>query len=224
MHPKAPRFIESRSRTLLIRTVLFLVLGTFALSSVALGGMARHPRQLPLSGTVRLEQGPVPAPTVSPSSDVTALPPTLDAGAPTYETLDFVEAQGGIFSIPYDRLSALAMNAPRSVIVIEGALYQALVEGSRLEPLYRQIQKHQIKCLEASSFANGETYSLAVVPMTTLMQGRGPLGIPAPPHPMLVPGDNAGEELPVITRIRIVLQEPYHFDGKTGAYTSDEGK
>src|ERR1019366_1115390 len=158
MHPKAPRFIESRSRTLLIRTVLFLVLGTFALSSVALGGMARHPRQLPLSGTVRLEQGPVPAPTVSPSSDVTALPPTLDAGSPTYETLDFVEAQGGIFSIPYDRLAALAMNAPRSVIVIEAALYQAIVEGSRLEPVYRQIQKRQINCLEASSFANGETY------------------------------------------------------------------
>ena len=167
MHPKRPRFIESRSRSLLVRTVLFLVLGTFALSSVALGGMARHPRQLPLSETVRLEQGPVPAPTASRSADATAPPTTLDAGAPTYEALDFVEVQGGIFSIPYDRLAALAVNAPRSVIVIEGALYQAIVEGSRLEPLYRQIQKRQIKCLEASSFSNGETYSLPVVPMTT---------------------------------------------------------
>jgi hypothetical protein len=222
MNPKEPRFIESRSRTLLIGMLLLLVLGTFAVSSVALGGMARHPRQPPVAGTVQLEQGLVPASTAS--SNVTTMPPILDAGASTYEALDFIEAQGGIFSIPYDRLAALAMNAPRSVIVIEGALYQAIVEGNRLEPLYRQIQKRRINCLEASSFANGETYSLPVAPMTTLMLGRGPLGIPEPPHPTLVPGDNAGEELPVITRIRIVLQEPYHFDGKTGAYTSDQGR
>jgi len=201
-----------------------LALTTFGLASVGGGAFLQAHRH----GALLEATASAAAPSASRSADDAgappASPPRVPTEPPTFEAIDFVEEQGGIFSIPYDRLAALALNAPRTVAVIEGALYQAIIEGDRLEPVYRQIQKRRINRLEASSFANGETYLLPVVPMTTLMQGRGPLGIPAPPHPTLVPCDGPGDEVPVITRIRIVLQEPYHFDGKTGAYRSDGGR
>jgi hypothetical protein len=228
MHPTLLRFIETRSRIATIRRVLFFaVLGIFLLSSVALGGMTRHPRVPPPSGTLHLESGLVPVPSASRSPDATAPPPAAhDAGPlPVYEAIDFVEEQGDVFALSYDHLSALALNPQRTVCVLEYTLYQALVEGQNLEPLYRDIRKRRIERLEASSLANGATLTLPVVPLVSLPRSHAGAfenrawghSLPAPLVPLMAAGDGA----PVITRVRVVLPSPYHF-GKSGEYVRDE--
>ena len=114
------------------------------------------------------------------------------------------------------------MNAPGTCIVLEsGSVYQGIIEGRHPQALYRQLLKHGVGRLEASSIANGGTFSLPVVPMSTLLQGRGPLGLPAPPHPMLVSTDDPEDEQPIVTRVRVCIDVPFHFSGCNGDYVAD---
>jgi hypothetical protein len=141
---------------------------------------------------------------------------------PDYDAMDFVEESGSIYSIPFDRICALSINAPRTVCVIEGPFYQAVIEGSNLEPLYRQIQKRQIGTLKADSLADGDTYSVPVVPMATLMElSKAKASGAATPE--LAAQVDSILQAPVIGRVRVVPNVPFHFDGRTGAYVSDEG-
>lgn len=232
MDPKLSSFIAQRCREVTIRrTVLLALLALFVASLLGMGCMTRRPaRQQPLSGVVHLESGleslPPPPPAIamdagSPVPTASPLPRSVDAGAEVFDALEFREDQGSVLSIPYEKISAVAMNAPRSCLVIEGGgLYQAIIEGRDLEPLYRQVLKRRIARLEASSLANGETYSIPVVPMSTLLQGRGPLGIPAPLHPTFVSTDDPEGEPPIVTRVRVCLDVPFHFNC-TGAYVAD---
>jgi hypothetical protein len=148
-------------------------------------------------------------------------PQGVDAGGEVFDVLEFREDTGSVLAIPYKNVSAVAMNAPQSCIVIEsGGLYQAILDGDHLAPLYAQILKHRVSGLEASSLASGGTFSLPVVPMSTLVRGRGPLGIPAPPHPMLVSTDEPNDEQPIVTRVRVCIDQPFHFRCD-GSYVAD---
>jgi hypothetical protein len=235
MDPALSSFIEQRCREATIRRALLLgLLALFVASLLGLGCMTRRPAApTPLSGVLHLERGLEPAPSTvtaglgdagAPASVATAgsLPHGVDAGAEVCDILEFHEDTGSVLAIPYEKVSAVAMNAPATCLVIEsGGLYQGILDGHHLEPLYRQLLRHRVGRLEASSLANGGTFSLPVVPMSTLLQGRGPLGIPAPPHPMFVSTDDPEGEQPIVTRCRVCISVPYHFSGCTGAYVAD---
>jgi hypothetical protein len=214
--------------------LLLVLLGFFALSLLGLGCLARRTAgPPPLSGVLDLERGfdpPLRALTAGPDDAGTAASvptaslttPAADAGHEVFEDLEFSEDRGSVLSVPYSRIAALAMNMRHTCIVVEvSGMYQAILEGTDLQPLFRQLQQHRVRRLETSSLANGATYSIPVIPMSSLLQGRGPQGIPAPPHPMLVSTDDPLDEQPVLTRVRVCLDCPYHFNGCTGAYVAD---
>ncbi|SRR5579883_348205 len=234
LDPKLECFIERRCREVALRRAVLLgLLALFVGSLLGLGCMTRRPAgQPPLSGVLHLERGfqPVPAAPSAPTDAGApasvgasgASPQSVDAGGEVFDVLELTEDTGSILAIPYEKVTAVAMNAPRTCLVIEcGGLYECIVDGNDLEPLYRQLLKHRIGRLEASSLCSGGTFSLPVVPMSTLLRGRGPLGIPAPPHPMLVSTDDPQDEQPIVTRVRVCLDVPFHFRCD-GSYVADD--
>jgi hypothetical protein len=232
--PALSSWIERRCREGTIRrALLLLLLGFFAASLLGLGCMTRRPAGPPLlSGVLHLEQGLEPTPGTPPRALIDAgapapvgtagtSPQSVDAGGEVFDTLEFREDTGSVLAIPYKNVSAIAINAQHSCIVIEsGGLYQAILDGDRLEPLYAQLLKRKVGRLEASSLASGGTFSIPVVAMSTLLRGRGPLGMPAPLHPMIVSTDAPDDEQPVVTRVRVCIDQPFHFRCD-GSYVAD---
>lgn len=219
-------------RRRLVRAVVLVAVPALVL---ALGATGRpHAAHAPSS--VRLDAGSATPPPGS-AADLAAgegapvclgsvcpLPKSLGSVAltrPAFEALDFVEESGSISSIPFDRVCALSINAPRTVCVIEGPFYQAVIEGANLEPLYRQIQKRQIGTLKADSLANGDTYSVPVVPMAQLMELSKAKASGAATSELTQVDSIL--QAPVIGRVRVVPNVPFHFDGRSGAYVSDGG-
>jgi hypothetical protein len=211
-------------RTELLRRVAFLAtFGIATFSGGVLLGQSRH-RGLP----------PPPPPPVKVASEPDT-PSTCTGVAcplhhavsdpPTYDAIEFVEEQGGTYSLDYDHLCALALSAPRNTLVLEYTLYDSILEGRDLEALYRAIRKRQVERLEASSLANGETLTIPVVPLASLSRSNlgafenRAWGNSVPPLP---PSDEPGAaDTPTVTRVRVVLPSPYSF-GKSGQYVREE--
>jgi hypothetical protein len=144
---------------------------------------------------------------------------------PTYDTIDFHEQQGSEYSLKYDNLCALGLSAPRNTLVLEYTLYQVVIEGEHLEPVYRVIRKRQVGTLQATSLANGSTTIIPLVPLASLPRSNagsyenrvwGDSVLPLPPSDE----PEAGDE-PTVTRVRVVLPSPYVF-GKAGQYVREE--
>jgi hypothetical protein len=212
-------------RTELLRRVTFLAtFGIATFSGGVLLGQSRH-RGLP----------PAPPPPVkvvsepdTPSTCTGVACPLHHAVSdpPTYDTIDFHEQQGSEYSLKYDNLCALGLSAPRNTLVLEYTLYQVVIEGEHLEPVYRVIRKRQVGTLQATSIANGDTMTIPVVPLASLPRSNagsyenrvwGDSVLPLPPSDE--PED--AEDEPTVTRVRVVLPSPYVF-GKAGQYVREE--
>jgi hypothetical protein len=219
-----------------LRAALFVTVPALVIALGATGRPQARAHASDEAGNVPSELGIAPAATAEPgAADVSApacsgsscpLPRSLSPAAlapPVFDALDFFEESGSVHSFLYSRVCGLSMNAPRTVIVIEGPMSQAIVEGTNLEPLYRQIQKREIGALKAESLENGETYCVPVVPLPKLMElskeklASFPEPPPAPEHADADPG------APFIGRVRVVLNTPYFFDGRSGAYVAEGG-
>jgi len=210
-----------------------IVMGLAA--AVATLGRALPRADVPItSGMPRPERAIVAAVTAAPTTPACAAPPCprLHAASPevsappTFDALDFIEWSGSVYSLPYDRIYGLSLNAPRTVCVIVGSTYQAVLEGRNLEPLYRQIQRHEIGTLKADSLADGATYSIPVVPLPSLIELSKVTAARLPtlqllPEPVQREADSVSDA-PVIRRVRVVNNVPFHYS-PTGAYVSDGG-
>jgi hypothetical protein len=143
-----------------------------------------------------------------------------------YEEIEFYPEEGGKFSLPYSHLVARSLNRNATVYVIQFSLYQAIIEGERLEDIDRQVAKRRIGRMQASVLANGDTYALPVIPLGVLEHRKpGEVTTPVPTLISFTADDDAGGDgLPVIRRVRVELDVPFHYDGRTGAYVSDEDK
>ena len=203
-------------RTELLRRVTFLsTFGIATFSGGVLLGQSRH-RGLP---------PPTPPPvTPSPCTEV-ACPTHGPPQFPTYDAIDFVEQQGSEYSLKYDNLCALGLSAPRNTLVLEYTLYQVVIEGEHLEPVYRVVRKRQIGTLQAPSLANGSTMTIPVLPLASLPRSNvgsyenrvwGDSVLPLPPS-----DEPEAEDEPTVTRVRVVLPSPYVF-GKAGQYVREE--
>ncbi len=137
---------------------------------------------------------------------------------PTYQAIEFVCERGEVLTIPFQRLNALALNPQRTMCVAQWGLYQSIIEGRGLYPIYLQLEEHRIGYLRADSLANGEALDLGVVPLARLAFRPPPSA--TLPSLDLVPIDDAGMELPEITRVRVVLDLPFHW-GRHGEYVAD---
>jgi hypothetical protein len=125
--------------------------------------------------------------------------------------------------LPYDHLVAWAISPQGTTCVATFTLTQAIVSGTGLNGFYQALGEHRIRRVQATSLANGQPYSIPVVPMTTLMARRNESLTDA--HPLLVdvvPMDG-NEEAPAIAKVQLVDLEDWHFGAK-GDYVSDEGR